>query len=64
MLFGDFHGFGRLRDEQFPAFVHGVLGAVADALWPFEPASVCCEAVDQRSLGHRTRAGSNPHSSE
>ncbi len=40
VLFGDFHGFSRLRDEQFPAFVHDVLGAVADALRPFEPSTV------------------------
>jgi hypothetical protein len=36
VLFGDFHGFSRLRDEQFPTFVRDVLGAVADAIRPFD----------------------------
>jgi len=32
VLFADFHGFSRLRDEQFPAFVHSVLGKLATVL--------------------------------
>ena len=32
ILFGDFRGFSRLRDEQFAAFIEQVLGALAEVL--------------------------------
>lgn len=35
MLFGDVKGFSKLSDREMPAFVDGVLGAVAEALEPF-----------------------------
>ena len=38
MLFGDIKGFSKLTDHQMPAFVDGVLGAMATALGPFADA--------------------------
>jgi class 3 adenylate cyclase len=32
ILFADFHGFSQLRDEHFPAFVHNVLGRLAEVI--------------------------------
>jgi hypothetical protein len=32
ILFSDFHGFSRLRDEQFPLFIHEVLGPLGAVL--------------------------------
>ncbi len=40
VVFGDFGGFSRLRDEQFPSYVHNVLGTLARVLARFEPAVV------------------------
>jgi class 3 adenylate cyclase len=40
MLFGDVKGFSKLTDRQLPTFVHDVLGAMADALRPYEE-SIC-----------------------
>ena len=40
VLFGDFRGFSRLRDEQFPVFVEEVLGPVAGVLHRFASETV------------------------
>lgn len=40
VIFADCRGFSRLRDEQFPAFVDGMLGTLAAVLHRFEDTTV------------------------